>query len=63
MVGVQFVFVFQAALQSVFLIRSRDDPILRESDTLYLVAVSLILSAFNIANKCAWTVELCCLES
>jgi len=53
----------QVALQTVFIVRSQDDPLLEEQEmATYLVVLSLIASAFSIANKCAWMVELCCVE-
>eukprot|EP01084_Bolivina_argentea_P109422 195591_1 len=44
----------QVILQAVFIIRSNNDPRLRENSSIYLVAVSLIASILSVTNKFIW---------
>eukprot|EP01084_Bolivina_argentea_P278526 475875_1 len=44
----------QVVLQSVFIIRSNNDPELAKNSSIYLVALSLISSLFSVTNKYIW---------
>eukprot|EP01084_Bolivina_argentea_P224405 379472_1 len=47
----------QVVLQSVFIIRGYNDPVLSGNNTLTLVGMSLMASLFSIANKYCWVDE------
>eukprot|EP01084_Bolivina_argentea_P083481 151134_1 len=44
----------QVILQSVFIIRSANDPILQKNSSIILVSFSLVASLFSITNKYIW---------
>ena len=52
-------FYIQVVLQSVFIIRSINDPQLAENSNVSLVAASLFASLFSISNKYTWLDKDC----
>eukprot|EP01084_Bolivina_argentea_P271490 461993_1 len=52
----------QVVLQSVFIMRGYNDPVLRNDNTIYLVGFSLLASMLSITNKFIWLDEECVVE-